>query len=311
VKILVYAAGERARATMENASIAAHLCGLEARALDSEKSLADEVRALEDRELRYLLVTGVGQRLLAKSILRETAFCKTAVILCEEPLTPGAREDLVDAGCVRHLVPWTRDHAATLAPTLHRLAFPAAWPLTRTLGFPTVEGSVRVTSHHDVIRFKADVEREVALLTGLCPRGVREGIIQRTHQVVDELSDNALRALLREGNDESYLLSPWDALELRYACDGRSLGVSVTDRVGSLEPWTFFRALFGVSGAGRRSDDGERSLGIGLRATLAMSSEVRASVSPGSSTCVQAYLPFERTLKEFATQPKRVEYFSP
>jgi hypothetical protein len=310
VKVLVYAQGDQAQGTLENAALAAHLCGLQAMVFDTEKKLLSEAKALEEQEARYLLVTGVDERDLAKALIQEGVFCKTSVLLCTDALTPAVKRDLVLNGSVRHLVPWTQDQVTALAPTLHRLAYPAAWPLVRSLRFPLLEGRTRVLTHKDVQRFKSDLEREIAVLTALSPRGVRDGFIQRAHQVIDELTDNALRALLRDENDEGYMLSTWNSVELAFACDGASLGLSVSDGVGSLEPWTFFRSLFEVKNE-RQENNKATSLGIGLRVTLSMASAVCASVSPGSSTTVQAYLPIERSLKSFGTRPKRVEYFSP
>jgi len=161
----------------------------------------------------------------------------------------------------------------------------------------------------DLAFFKEVFEREFAMIGELSQKFMREGMFPRGWQAASELFDNALRATLGEAKSEDFVLASHGAIDMSFACDGETLGVSVTDKRGTLEPWTFFRSVF--SRPSEAALPGKTSLGMGLRATLASSASVIASVSPGSSTCVQAFLPLERSQRAVAMRPKRVEYFTP
>lgn len=118
-----------------------------------------------------------------------------------------------------------------------------------------------------------------------------------TNAVFNAPRDSAGRALHRGRNRrESVALGPDEAVKIKYGCDGRLFGISVTDRFGSFTAEQLRTRLQRCRNGAPPLRQGSGGAGIGLFSVLNSCSQLVINVAPGELTEMIALVEIDRRM---------------
>lgn len=173
-----------------------------------------------------------------------------------------------------------------------------------TWGLPRHDYLVHnTTQYHGVMR---ELSR---YLHGL---GVNSRLIALACGVADELFMNALQSA--PGDDDvrgrDVELAPEQAVVCTFTCDGRYLGLCVTDPFGRLELTTvrdYLRKCF--AGGPNQVDTKLRGGGLGFYTAFQSLNHLVINIAPGRSTEIIGLLDISGSYRDYALQPKSFNVF--
>lgn len=277
----------------------------------------------EDRVLRE----GLGNARLAvvhydaskphsASVLAELSRAPSCPVIVVVPTAQKA--DLVELfshAAVTNIVPDTSDFLSNeLIVTVQKVLRKDVFGLDKylTWGMPRHDFLVSSTRHHH------GVMGELArYLHGL---GVNNRLISLAAGVVDELLMNAIYSAPVDANgqpkyaemarSQELMLEPHEAVGFSFTCDGRYLGLCVSDPFGRLETQTvrdYLRKCF--SGGPNQVDTKLRGGGLGLYYAFQSLNHLIINIAPGRRTEVIGLLDISGTFRDYARQPKSFNVF--
>lgn len=150
--------------------------------------------------------------------------------------------------------------------------------------------------------------------------GLNSRLISLAKGVADEFIMNAVynAPVRRDGSpryahlprSQSIDLDPHEAVDLRYACDGRHLAISVTDNFGSLTVETIrkYLARCFAQGEDQISHDGGGA-GMGFYFVFSSLSQFIINIDPGRRTEVIGLLDVSGSFRNFAERAKSFNVF--
>jgi anti-sigma regulatory factor (Ser/Thr protein kinase) len=166
---------------------------------------------------------------------------------------------------------------------------------------------------------RSDQRREIVsqLHEQMLSLGLGRRIASMAAHVSDELMSNAVfHAAVDEGGKsvrsdaprtDVFELSGRDEAELAYACDGRFLALSVTDRYGSLRRKTILDSLARSTGSNMNPRPGPGGAGLGLALVLGYVTHLVFNLEEGKRTEVVALFDLRRDIP--AGAPPSVNIF--
>lgn len=316
MKILYLQPQENPRTCTEAFRLAAAVSGFHGIVCTTPEELQSQSRTLSQAEELHYLVCDLESRSVAQTLLTERGFVHSVATIHSTPLRDEQKRAL-QSGFARHVLPVACDSAAQ-APSLREqlLSTFRRWKTPRlsslACDLPRAD-CLRMTIQNPRHRGEALAKIE-DLLSGFSPLAsgrFKSTFIPRAVEVADEFILNAVAA---SGADpeHDFELSTDERISVSFGFDGGMFGVSVEDAHGSLLPWTFFRKAFGLNEDSSTPEPAgipsRASLGLGLRASLAISQSLTAQVASGRFCCMTALVPYERA--STALKPKRLEYFA-
>jgi hypothetical protein len=150
--------------------------------------------------------------------------------------------------------------------------------------------------------------------------GVRSRLVTLLSTVVDELVTNAIfnGAVDKDGKSRyghlertrEVVLEEHESVELKLICDGRRLGISVTDTFGSLTRERLQEYLARCLRKGSdQLDDKPGGAGLGLYCVFESLSHFVVNISPGKRTEMIGLIDVWGTYRDFATRHKSFNVF--
>lgn len=299
MRALVFLPEDKGRKRARRVAFLARLAGLEP--MISGSSEDARAAALADHACgRYfLLVTDARSAEFARTLVEETAYCRT--ILLESQGDRGVFASLPRLRHIKHVlgVPDDRVDDVLLLPTLQRLSGGGHWPLARYFADAPLLRSHHVLTHTQAQAAVASLQAELASLGK--DVGDERFLTVLTPKVVtacEELLANAVFAAhpdYRHADPrKGFSLGGTEGLTLEWGMNGRRMGVAVSDRCGSLTPNVFFESVCGENPLAGSPLEEQRSAGIGLKTVAALAQGLVASVSPAFRTTLTAFFELER-----------------
>ncbi len=151
---------------------------------------------------------------------------------------------------------------------------------------------------------------------------LRVPIVDAVHLFCEELLTNALYDAPRdkEGNEryittprsERVVLSPVEAARIEVACDGRRLGVSISDPFGGLSRdivLTYLTRCFQSTDGSKFGPEQKGGAGLGLYLSFNSVSQMIINVDPHIKTELIGLIDINLSVKEFKIQNKSFNFF--
>ena len=252
----------------------------------SQVELVESVAQLEERladEPDLIVLDPTSRRQV--DLARLCALPRAQVMVVGEPIDQEESLSLLRGGALNHLFAESPAGAAitdeeTLVVTSGKLLAGDIFGVEKYLAWGARVRERTVTSYADKREALADVAAYAAEV------GARRQTVARIESVADELLMNALydAPALRHGVGQREVAAVEPAL-LRYACDGRSFGLSVRDRYGELRKDAILDHVLrarAMRGAPQERPSG--GAGLGLHFVLTSVTRFVANIAPGTMT---------------------------
>ena len=317
MKILLLAKKEFPRAYTEVFRIASAISGFRGVVCSSEDEFESESSRLSSCEELHYLIAPISDRKCVQNIIARRGFVHSVITFhSTHPSTDEVRD--LESGFVRHLIPLKEatdegvaELRAILASTFSRWQLPTFQTLAAELPYAKCQ-TIHIRTRNECNVALEAVENTLTALAPLAAPRFKSSFIGRCLEVTDEFLLNAISATESDPN-AAFELKEEQIVKLSFGFDGGTFGVSVTDQVGALRSWTFFRRALGVEeDSPSANTERIKSLGLGLRSSLALSRSLVAQVAPRRFTNISAFISYGRSggAASASSELKRLEYFA-
>lgn len=221
--------------------------------------------------------------------------------------------DLLDHVIAQLSEEWTIDE---LRITLQKILRRDLFGIEKYLMEDTLIISRPVCSSKDRDVFNAEVQRWAEA------SGASRNIGRLAFGICEELLMNAIYDAPVAGGRTNYEslerttardLKPDEYGNLRYGCDGRTLALSIQDPFGAFKRekwWSYARKILKRDDADGLIDTKKGGAGLGIFKMLYSSHGVVCNVDPGKMTEVIVLIDLTQPIRDFASMPRSIHYFT-